>query len=95
VVEAAHPVPDAAGLAATDRMLSLLSGLGPDDFVLALISGGASAVLVAPVEGGDAGRKAGGERGPQASQPGEGRQARHNCPAGADARADDLGCTGG
>ena len=44
-------MPDAAGLAATDRMLSLLSGLGPDDFVLALISGGASAVLVASVEG--------------------------------------------
>lgn len=51
VVEAAHPVPDAAGLAATERMLALLSGLGPDDFVLALISGGASALLVVPVAG--------------------------------------------
>lgn len=51
VVEAAHPVPDASGAAATLRMLDLLSGLGEDDFVLALISGGASALLYAPVEG--------------------------------------------
>ena len=48
IVEAAHPVPDRAGLAATARMLDLLNGLGPDDFVLALISGGASALLVQP-----------------------------------------------
>lgn len=45
---AAHPVPDAAGMAATARMLDMLDGLGPDDFVLALISGGASALLVQP-----------------------------------------------
>jgi hydroxypyruvate reductase len=51
IVEAAHPVPDTAGAAATAEMLALLSGLGPDDFVLALISGGASALLVAPAEG--------------------------------------------
>ncbi|QYZ70491.1 glycerate kinase type-2 family protein [Neotabrizicola shimadae] len=51
IVEAAHPVPDAAGLAATARMLELLQGLGEGDFVLALISGGASALLVAPAEG--------------------------------------------
>ena len=51
IVEAAHPVPDAAGLAATQRMLALVDGLGEGDFVLALISGGASALLVAPVEG--------------------------------------------
>lgn len=51
VVEAAHPVPDHAGLRATERMLTLLAGLTPDDFVLALISGGASSLLVAPVEG--------------------------------------------
>ena len=51
IVEAAHPVPDAAGAAATARMLALLAGLGADDFVLALMSGGASALLVAPVEG--------------------------------------------
>jgi hydroxypyruvate reductase len=48
IVEAAHPVPDAAGMAATRRMLDLLAGLGEADFVLALISGGASALLVAP-----------------------------------------------
>ncbi|MDP4032918.1 MAG: glycerate kinase [Pseudorhodobacter sp.] len=48
---AAHPVPDEAGAAATLRMLALLQGLGDDDFVLALISGGASALLVAPVAG--------------------------------------------
>jgi len=51
IVEAAHPVPDAAGAAATARMLARLKELGPDDVVLALISGGASALLVAPVEG--------------------------------------------
>ncbi|MBL9051936.1 MAG: glycerate kinase [Tabrizicola sp.] len=51
IVEAAHPVPDAAGVAATRRMLALLNGLGADDFVLALISGGASALLCAPAEG--------------------------------------------
>lgn len=51
IVEAAHPVPDAAGLAATARMLALAQSLGPQDFVLCLISGGASALLVAPVEG--------------------------------------------
>lgn len=51
IVEAAHPVPDAAGAAATARMLDLLAGLGAGDFVLALISGGASALLVAPAEG--------------------------------------------
>ena len=51
IVEAAHPVPDRAGQMATARMLDLLSGLGEDDFVLALISGGASALLVAPCDG--------------------------------------------
>jgi len=51
IVEAAHPVPDAAGAAATARMLALLEGLGAGDFVLALVSGGASALLVSPVAG--------------------------------------------
>ncbi len=51
IFEAAHPVPDQAGFDATAKMLDLLNGLEPDDFVLALISGGASALLVAPVEG--------------------------------------------
>lgn len=48
IIEAAHPVSDLAGMVATDRMLNLLDGLGPDDFVLALISGGGSALLCAP-----------------------------------------------
>jgi glycerate 2-kinase len=51
IVEAAHPVPDAAGEAATRRLLDLVAGLGPDDFVLALVSGGASALLCAPCDG--------------------------------------------
>ncbi|MFM6182577.1 MAG: DUF4147 domain-containing protein, partial [Dolichospermum sp.] len=38
IVEAAHPVPDQAGVDATQRMLKLLNGLTEDDFVLALIS---------------------------------------------------------
>ena len=51
IVEAAHPVPDESGLAATARMLELVKTAGAGDFVLALISGGASALLVAPAEG--------------------------------------------
>lgn len=51
IVEAAHPVPDQAGVDATQRMLKLLQGLTEDDTVLALISGGASALLCAPAEG--------------------------------------------
>ncbi|WP_419914533.1 glycerate kinase type-2 family protein [Hoeflea sp.] len=48
VVEASHPVPDARGLAATSRLISMLQDLGENDHVLALISGGASALLVQP-----------------------------------------------
>jgi glycerate 2-kinase len=51
IVEAAHPVPDQVGVDATQRMLSLLKGLTEDDSVLALISGGASALLCAPADG--------------------------------------------
>lgn len=51
IVEAAHPVPDQAGLEATARMLALVESAGEGDFVLALISGGASALLVQPVPG--------------------------------------------
>lgn len=51
IVEAAHPVPDQAGVDATQRMLKLLQGLTEADTVLALISGGASALLCAPAEG--------------------------------------------
>lgn len=51
LVEAAHPVPDAAGLAAAQRILQLAQGLTPDDLVLCLISGGGSALLTLPAEG--------------------------------------------
>lgn len=51
VLEAAHPVPDAAGLQATRRILAAVRGLGPDDLVLFLLSGGASALLTAPAQG--------------------------------------------
>jgi hydroxypyruvate reductase len=51
IVEAAHPVPDAAGLAAAQRMLALAQGLTQDDLVLCLISGGGSALLTLPAEG--------------------------------------------
>ena len=51
IVEAAHPVPDAAGLQAAQRMLSLVHGLGPDDVVLCLISGGGSSLLPLPLPG--------------------------------------------
>jgi len=48
IVEAGHPVPDYKGAVATKRMLALLASLKKDDFVLALISGGGSALLCAP-----------------------------------------------
>jgi hydroxypyruvate reductase len=51
VVEAAHPVPDQAGLRAAERMLALTEGLTADDLVLCLISGGGSALLTLPAEG--------------------------------------------
>jgi glycerate 2-kinase len=51
VVEASHPVPDAAGLAAAQRIMAMTQGLTKDDLVLCLISGGGSALLTLPVEG--------------------------------------------
>ncbi|MCU7371868.1 glycerate kinase [Paucibacter sp. O1-1] len=51
LVEAAHPVPDAAGREAAARMLALTQGLGPDDLVICLISGGGSALLSLPAPG--------------------------------------------
>jgi glycerate 2-kinase len=51
VVEASHPVPDAAGRQAAARIAQLVQGLGPDDLVVALISGGGSALLSLPAEG--------------------------------------------
>lgn len=51
IVEAAHPVPDAAGLQAAQRLLQRVQGLNPDDVVLCLMSGGGSALLPAPLDG--------------------------------------------
>ncbi len=48
VVEAAHPVPDAAGRRATERILELARGLDQNDLLLCLVSGGGSALLTAP-----------------------------------------------
>jgi hydroxypyruvate reductase len=51
VVEAAHPVPDAAGQDAARRILAMVRGLTADDLVLALMSGGGSALLALPAPG--------------------------------------------
>ncbi|MEQ1944910.1 glycerate kinase [Mesorhizobium sp. VNQ89] len=51
VIEAAHPVPDEAGLVAAKRLLDMVSGLTEDDLVVALISGGGSALLPSPASG--------------------------------------------
>jgi glycerate 2-kinase len=51
IVEAAHPVPDEAGHRAAQRMISMVQGLGPDDLVLVLISGGGSSLLSLPLPG--------------------------------------------
>ena len=51
IIEAAHPVPDAAGLQASERMLAMLQGLTKNDLVLCLISGGGSALLTLPADG--------------------------------------------
>lgn len=51
VVEAAHPVPDANGLRAAERIMGMVRDLHPDDLVLALMSGGGSSLLPLPVPG--------------------------------------------
>ncbi|MCW2244322.1 glycerate kinase type-2 family protein [Azospirillum canadense] len=51
IVEAAHPVPDAAGMIAAKRIQKLVAGLSADDTVLCLISGGGSALLALPLDG--------------------------------------------
>ena len=51
VVEASHPLPDGRGEAAALKMLEMSRQLGPEDLLLALISGGGSSLLAAPVEG--------------------------------------------
>jgi hydroxypyruvate reductase len=51
VLEAGHPIPDRAGLEATAEIINLLNGLSERDFVIFLISGGASALLFQPCRG--------------------------------------------
>jgi glycerate 2-kinase len=51
IVEASHPVPDAAGLDAAQRILAMVQGLTKSDLVLCLISGGGSALLTLPADG--------------------------------------------
>ncbi|NDP38445.1 MAG: glycerate kinase [Rhodoferax sp.] len=51
IVQAAHPVPDAAGQQAAQRICALVSGLSADDLVLCLISGGGSSLLPLPLDG--------------------------------------------
>ncbi len=51
VMEAAHPVPDAAGIKAAQALKAAVSGLGPDDLVIALMCGGGSSLLPDPPEG--------------------------------------------
>jgi hydroxypyruvate reductase len=51
IVEAAHPVPDAAGLEAARQILLAVQGLGEDDLVICLVSGGGSALLPLPGDG--------------------------------------------
>ena len=51
VLEAAHPVPDAAGVKAAAALMAAVQGLTPDDLVIALICGGGSSLLPAPPDG--------------------------------------------
>lgn len=51
IIEAAHPVPDEAGLIASEKLLKAVENLTEDDLVVALISGGGSALLPAPPDG--------------------------------------------
>ncbi|MCX7174059.1 MAG: glycerate-2-kinase family protein, partial [Proteobacteria bacterium] len=51
VIEASHPVPDNAGQVAAQRAMQAVQGLSADDMVLVLLSGGGSALLVAPAAG--------------------------------------------
>src|ERR1700733_8444909 len=51
VIEAAHPVPDAAGFEASRRLLAMVEGFRSDDLVICLLSGGASALLPLPLPG--------------------------------------------
>lgn len=57
IIEASHPVPDEAGLAATQKIKNCVANLSKDDLVICLISGGGSALLVDPVPGLDLAQK--------------------------------------
>src|SRR5690606_3474351 len=59
ILEAAHPVPDQAGLDAAERILATVQGLTEDDLVICLISGGGSALLPLPGAGSTRGDKQG------------------------------------
>ena len=50
IVEAAHPIPDASSVSGTEQLLATLEGLRPQDRVIVVLTGGASALMVAPVE---------------------------------------------
>ncbi|EJB07073.1 LOW QUALITY PROTEIN: putative glycerate kinase [Rhizobium leguminosarum bv. trifolii WSM597] len=51
IIEASHPVPDAAGLAASKRLIEAVKDLSADDLVIALVCGGGSALLPSPRQG--------------------------------------------
>ena len=51
IVESGHPVPDEAGAIAAEQMLAMAREMGPDDLVLALVSGGGSSLITLPAEG--------------------------------------------
>ena len=51
ILEAGHPVPDRSGLAAASEIQDAVQGLGPEDLIVALISGGGSALLPSPPPG--------------------------------------------
>ena len=104
IVEAAHPVPDDAGTKGARRMLSMVRGLSPDDLVVALISGGGSALLSLPAEGISVGRETrrepgtaqewcadfGNELRAQASLGHQGRKACGGCLSGAGCEPGDF-----
>ena len=108
VVEASHPVPDAAGREAATRVLKAVEGLTEDDLVLALISGGGSALLALPADRREPRGKADRQQGAaqerrddlrnelraQASLGDQGRPPRERRRAGARRGADDLRCAG-